>query len=118
GSRERDRADRSRRRRAGARGERRARAAGLPRNRDPPADGTARHRASALRVLGGTPDGGRARRGRRRRASAAALEPARPMSALFVTATGTDVGKTYVTCLMIRALRERGRAVRALKPIA
>jgi len=40
------------------------------------------------------------------------------MSALFVTATGTDVGKTYITCLMIRALRERGRAVRALKPIA
>lgn len=40
------------------------------------------------------------------------------MTALFVTATGTDVGKTYVTCLMIRALRESGRAVRALKPIA
>jgi dethiobiotin synthetase len=40
------------------------------------------------------------------------------MSALFVTATGTDVGKTYVACLMIRALRARGRAVRALKPVA
>lgn len=40
------------------------------------------------------------------------------MTALFVTATGTDVGKTYVTRLLIRALRERGRRVRALKPVA
>lgn len=40
------------------------------------------------------------------------------MTALFVTATGTDVGKTYVTSLIVRALRERGRRVRALKPVA
>ncbi|HEX6993776.1 MAG TPA: dethiobiotin synthase [Gammaproteobacteria bacterium] len=40
------------------------------------------------------------------------------MTALFVTATGTDVGKTYVTSLLVRALRARGRRVRALKPIA
>jgi dethiobiotin synthetase len=40
------------------------------------------------------------------------------MTALFVTATGTDVGKTYVTRAMIYALRARGRPVRALKPVA
>jgi dethiobiotin synthetase len=39
------------------------------------------------------------------------------MTAMFVTATGTDIGKTFVACGMIRALRGRGRAVDALKPI-
>jgi dethiobiotin synthetase len=39
------------------------------------------------------------------------------MSALFVTATGTDIGKTYVTRGLIAALRERGRSVAALKPV-
>jgi dethiobiotin synthetase len=39
------------------------------------------------------------------------------MTAMFVTATGTDVGKTFVACGMISALRGRGRAVDALKPI-
>jgi dethiobiotin synthetase len=39
------------------------------------------------------------------------------MSAVFVTATGTDIGKTFVTCGLIRALRARGRNVAALKPI-
>jgi len=36
------------------------------------------------------------------------------MTAMFVTATGTDVGKTVVACGMITALRARGRAVDAL----
>jgi dethiobiotin synthetase len=36
---------------------------------------------------------------------------------LFVTATGTDVGKTYVTCGLLRAGRRAGVAVGALKPI-
>jgi dethiobiotin synthetase len=40
------------------------------------------------------------------------------MSAIFVTATGTDIGKTFVTCGLIRALQARGRKVAALKPIA
>jgi dethiobiotin synthetase len=40
------------------------------------------------------------------------------MSATFVTAAGTDVGKTFVTCGLIRALQARGRKVAALKPIA
>jgi dethiobiotin synthetase len=39
------------------------------------------------------------------------------MSAIFVTATGTDIGKTFVTCGLIRALQARGRKVAALKPI-
>ncbi len=39
------------------------------------------------------------------------------MSAIFVTATGTDIGKTYVTAGLIHALRRVGRPVRALKPV-
>lgn len=39
------------------------------------------------------------------------------MSALFVTATGTDIGKTFVAAGLIRALRAQGRAVDALKPV-
>lgn len=39
------------------------------------------------------------------------------MSAYFVTATGTDIGKTFVTRGLIRALRARGRKVAALKPV-
>jgi dethiobiotin synthetase len=39
------------------------------------------------------------------------------MTAMFVTATGTDVGKTFVARGMIKQLRARGRAVDALKPV-
>jgi dethiobiotin synthetase len=39
------------------------------------------------------------------------------MKAAFVTATGTDVGKTYVTAGIIRALRERSLAASAIKPV-
>jgi dethiobiotin synthetase len=39
------------------------------------------------------------------------------MSAVFITGTGTDVGKTFVARGLIRALRARGRGVAALKPI-
>jgi len=39
------------------------------------------------------------------------------MSAIFVTATGTDIGKTFVARGLIRALRRRGGAVAALKPV-
>jgi dethiobiotin synthetase len=37
---------------------------------------------------------------------------------LFVAGSGTDVGKTYVTASLIRSLRDEGRRVRALKPLA
>lgn len=40
------------------------------------------------------------------------------MSLLFVTGSGTGVGKTYVTTLLARELRAAGRSVRALKPVA
>jgi dethiobiotin synthetase len=40
------------------------------------------------------------------------------MPALFITATGTDIGKTFVTTGLIRALRQHERQVAALKPIA
>ena len=36
---------------------------------------------------------------------------------LFVTGTDTGVGKTILTSLLARHLRERGVAVAALKPI-
>jgi dethiobiotin synthetase len=39
------------------------------------------------------------------------------MPGLFIAGTGTDVGKTYVTKALIRALLTRGRAVDALKPV-
>ena len=39
------------------------------------------------------------------------------MSAIFVTATGTDIGKTFVTSGLIRYLRGQGKAVAALKPV-
>jgi dethiobiotin synthetase len=39
------------------------------------------------------------------------------MSAYFVTATGTDIGKTFVTAGLIRYLRTAGTSVAALKPI-
>jgi dethiobiotin synthetase len=39
------------------------------------------------------------------------------MSAYFVTSTGTDIGKTFVTAGLIRYLREAGQRVNALKPV-
>ena len=42
---------------------------------------------------------------------------AETMSAIFVTATGTDIGKTFVTAGLIRHWRAAGQAVDALKPV-
>ena len=39
------------------------------------------------------------------------------MAAYFVTSTGTDVGKTFVTAGLIRYLRTSNQAVGALKPV-
>lgn len=39
------------------------------------------------------------------------------MGALFVTSTGTDIGKTFVSAGLIRHWRSEGRAVDALKPV-
>jgi dethiobiotin synthetase len=40
------------------------------------------------------------------------------VAGLFITGAGTDVGKTFVAAALIRALREAGRPVEALKPLA
>jgi dethiobiotin synthetase len=40
------------------------------------------------------------------------------MTALFITATGTDIGKTFVTAGLLGSLRRQGRKVAALKPVA
>lgn len=39
------------------------------------------------------------------------------MTAIFITATGTDVGKTFVAASLIRLLRQMGRTVDAIMPI-
>ena len=40
------------------------------------------------------------------------------MKKYFITATGTDIGKTYVTRLLARQFRAQGKQVRAIKPVA
>ena len=39
------------------------------------------------------------------------------MSAIFITATGTDIGKTFVAAGLIRHWRAAGQTVEALKPV-
>jgi len=39
------------------------------------------------------------------------------VTAVFVTSTGTDIGKTFVTAGLIRHFRNAGRAVNAIKPV-
>ena len=39
------------------------------------------------------------------------------MTSYFVTSTGTDIGKTFITAGLIRTLRRAGRNVGALKPV-
>ena len=41
----------------------------------------------------------------------------RPLCAVFVSGTGTDVGKTVVTAALLRALRLAGVAAQAVKPV-
>jgi len=36
---------------------------------------------------------------------------------IFITATGTDIGKTYVTVMLVRQLQDQGYRVRAIKPV-
>lgn len=47
----------------------------------------------------------------------AELAFARPLRGLFVTGTGTDVGKTVFTAALLRALRLAGVAAQAVKPV-
>jgi dethiobiotin synthetase len=39
------------------------------------------------------------------------------MSAVFITSTGTDVGKTFVACGLIHHIRDQERMVDAVKPV-
>jgi dethiobiotin synthetase len=39
------------------------------------------------------------------------------VTAIFITATGTEVGKTFVAAALIRHLRQMGRSVEAIKPV-
>ncbi len=39
------------------------------------------------------------------------------MTAIFITGTGTDIGKTFITAGLIRHLRAAGQTVEALKPL-
>jgi len=39
------------------------------------------------------------------------------VTAIFITATGTGVGKTFVVASLVRHLRQLGHAVQAIKPI-
>jgi dethiobiotin synthetase len=39
------------------------------------------------------------------------------VTAIFITATGNDVGKTQVVASLVRQFREMGRSVEAIKPI-
>jgi len=39
------------------------------------------------------------------------------MTTFFITATGTDIGKTFVTTGLIRHMRATGRTVAAIKPV-
>jgi dethiobiotin synthetase len=39
------------------------------------------------------------------------------MTAVFITGTGTDLGKTFIAAGLIRALKREGRAVEAVKPV-
>src|SRR5262249_4163678 len=41
----------------------------------------------------------------------------RAVTAIFVTGTGTDVGKTFITAALIRHARATGGAVEAFKPV-
>ncbi len=39
------------------------------------------------------------------------------MTAVFITSTGTDIGKTFVTAGLIAHLRKTGRRIEAIKPV-
>lgn len=39
------------------------------------------------------------------------------MRAIFITSTGTDIGKTFVTAALVRHCKERGQPVEVLKPV-
>ena len=111
----RDRAGAARRRSGRGCGAGDARGRRLPGRGDPAAHRSARHGAAADRVHRLA---SRRRGGAPCRPGARACDEDGGMSGLFLTGTGTDIGKTFVAVGLIRELRRRGRAVAALKPVA
>ena len=99
---------------SGARGVGNAGRRRLPGGGHPAADRTRRHGAAAL-CFHGAASGRRDRAPCGNRANARYWAPF--VSAIFITATGTDVGKTYVAASLIRHLRQLGHSVDAIKPI-
>ena len=83
----------------------------LSRRRDPPADRAGRHRAAAALVQRGASR----RRDRPPRRHRPHPHPPQHMSAIFVTATGTDIGKTFVAAGLIRHWRAAGRTRRGVE---
>jgi dethiobiotin synthetase len=53
----------------------------------------------------------------RRRRGVKPVNPDKPLPAIFITATGTEIGKTFVAAGLISCLRLRRRSVAALKPV-
>ena len=103
-----DRADRVRLRDAGARSGGRAPDAWHPRPRDPAAHSRARDEPAARRALGRPHDRTGPPAARRARAPAPRV--------IFVTGTGTEVGKTWFATRTIEELRRTGVSVAARKP--
>src|SRR5262249_53738796 len=93
----------------------------ISRHRHPAADGADGHRAPAPyihRAASGRGDRTACRpRAHAHPCALRARRDLRAMSAVFVTATGTDIGKTVITSGVIRWLRGTGRAVHAIKPV-
>src|SRR5580704_6177542 len=46
-----------------------------------------------------------------------ACKGAKTLTAIFITATGTDIGKTFVAASLIGHFRQMGRLVDAIKPV-
>ena len=112
GGAERDRVVAHGQRRSRTRGERVLARSRLSRRGDPAAHGAARHVAAARDLLR------RAYRGAGRGARGRGAPSASRMTAVFVTSSGTGIGKTLVTLRLIEELKAAGRSVQALKPVA
>lgn len=39
------------------------------------------------------------------------------MAGIFITSSGTEIGKTFISCALLQALKARGQACHALKPV-
>jgi 8-amino-7-oxononanoate synthase len=78
---------------------------------------TEEHLAAAVEAFAALRPGARSRRPRRQQPSASGIDPRIVASGgVFVTGTGTGVGKTVVAAAVARTLRRAGLGVAAMKP--